>query len=180
MQDTDRDDSFDTDQHLFEKERTDWIHFLNEVIGPFAMGAALSVTATKNTNMYALMYFLVIFAMTAYRTSRYNSMYFQLSKNFNKNIGEEFTYTEWGNRFIKLKDIKCMWLYILGFMSLGSMMLINNSDLESAGNLIDRYFWVGALLIWLISTIILIRGYLKRKVENRRIRKMLHRNPAGT
>ncbi len=175
MQDTDRDDSFDTDQHLFEKERTDWIHFLNEVIGPFAIGAALSATATNNANMYAMLYLFVIFAMTAYRTSRYNSMYFQLSKKFYRNIGEEFTYKEWGNRYFKLNDIKCMWLYILGFMSLSGMMLIRKSDLESMGKLINHYFWAGVLLIWFVLTYLLIRQYIKRTMENRRFKGMITR-----
>lgn len=169
MQNIDKDDSIDTELHLFEKERTDWIHFLNEVIGPFAMGAALSATATNNANLYAMLYLFVIFAMTAYRTSRYNSMYFQLSKKFHRNIGEEFTRKEWAKRYFKLKDIKCMWLYILGFMLLGSMILINNSELELMGKLMNHYFWSGVLLIGLILTLLLIRGHLKRKMENRRI-----------
>lgn len=102
-------------------------------------------------------------------------MYFLLSKKFNRNISEDYTYKEWGNRYFKLKDIKCMWLYILGFMSLSSMMLISKSDLESMGKLINHYFWAGILLIWLILTYFLIRGYIKRKMENRRIKGMITR-----
>lgn len=172
MQNTDK-DSVDTELHLFEKERTDWIHFLNEVIGPFAIGAALSATATNNANMYAMLYLFVIFAMTAYRTSRYNSMYFQLSKKFHRNIGEEFTFKEWGNRYFKLKGIKCMWLYILGFMTLGSMILINNSELKLMGKLMNHYFWPGVLLIWIILTLLLIGSHLKRKLENRKIKNTI-------
>lgn len=150
---------------LIVKEREDWKHFLNEVVGPFSLGAALSSVATKNPNLYAALYMMVLFSMTYYKTNRYSSLYFKLVNKPIKTVPENYMSKYLQEKFFSFAYMKGLWLYLIGFITLGLIIILPEPTLKPAKLFMEMYLYLILAIVSIVIWVPLIVGRIKRRKE---------------
>lgn len=155
----------DEDLTAFIGEREDWIHFLNEVIGPFALASALSAATIEARDKVGFAYILIILAMTFYRTSRYKSAYFRTASKIRKSISESYNEESIRRMFFPLKIIPRLWFYCIGFISLVVVAFVGEESFEVAKDIGDRAFWMTIFVMFMAAFLASICGSLNKRRE---------------
>lgn len=139
----------------------DWKKYLNNFVGIYCYGAALSVFNSTNRFYWGISYFAIIIYFTWSKTREYESEYFKLSRKIYRRIYEEYNFNNYIKHYFKLSDLFIdIPAYTAGVLLLAIAMFISDKHLVVLKKCIINtwnYAFLAGLLLIIAITIVNIR-----------------------